>query len=157
MVAVRNLALGFASVLLVAVTGCATTHGNLASSADRLEHNAHEMARDARGEPDATGYSAGSYMENAHELAEDARALRRTAEERGTDSRDVKDAFERVSLSYHDLRDKVERTDSREARSDLKPVTEAYLDVERAMGGYHDRHAYARDADARDRGYDDRY
>jgi hypothetical protein len=46
----------------------------------------------------------------------------------------------------------VDRSDSREAQLDLKPVTEAYLDVEREMGGYRgDRDRYARDRDHRDR------
>ena len=157
MATARNFALMMTSLLLAALSGCATTHGSVTSSAERLEHNAHAMARDARGEPYGTDYSTGSYMENARDLAEDAHALRRTAEERGTDDRDVKAAFERVSRSYHDLRDKVERSDNREAHQDLKPVTEAYLDLERSMGGYSDHHAYSRDADARDRDYDDRY
>jgi hypothetical protein len=46
----------------------------------------------------------------------------------------VKESFGRLSRSYHALRDEVERSDSREARIDLKPVTESYLDVEREMG-----------------------
>jgi hypothetical protein len=33
----------------------------------------------------------------------------------------------------------------REARIDLKPVTESYLDVEREMGGYPERQARADD------------
>jgi hypothetical protein len=46
----------------------------------------------------------------------------------------VKESFERLSRSYHALCDEVERSDSREARIDLKPVTKSYLDVEREMG-----------------------
>jgi hypothetical protein len=110
------------------------------------------MARDARGEPDGTDYATGSYMRNARDLAADAHDLRRVVEDRRGDDRDVRSAFDRVAQSYHDLRDKVERTDSREARADLKPVTEAYLDLERAMGP--ESHSYARDADARDRDRD---
>ena len=55
----------------------------------------------------------------------------------------MKAAFERVSRSYHLVRDEVDRSDSREAQADLKPVTETYLDVERGMGGYPERRASA--------------
>ena len=48
-------------------------------------------------------------------------------------------------LADHALRDEVERSDSREARIDLKPITESYLDVEREMGGYPERQARADD------------
>jgi hypothetical protein len=63
------------------------------------------------------------------------------------DRRDLDVAFESLSRSYHDLRDDVDRSDSREAQLDLKPVTEAYLDVEREMGGYRASDRYARDRD----------
>jgi hypothetical protein len=39
----------------------------------------------------------------------------------------------------------VERTRDRDAELDFKPVTEAYLDVEREMGRYGGRDRYARD------------
>jgi hypothetical protein len=128
--------------------GCATTHGNLASSADRLERNSDALARDA-------DFGSSGYESDARRLAEETHDFRRTLADRRAGDRDVQAAFEDVSRSYHALRDEVDRSDSTRARADLKPVTEAYLDVEREMGGYKDGHRrYARDGYERDR---DRY
>jgi hypothetical protein len=130
-----------------ALAGCATTHGNLASSADRLERNSYALAQDA-------DFGSSGYENDARQLADETHDFRRAIADRRADDRDVQAAFEDVSRSYHALRDEVDRSDSSRARADLKPVTEAYLDVERAMGGYSDRHRYARDGYERDH---DRY
>jgi hypothetical protein len=114
-------------LLLAAFTGCATTHGNLAHSADRLQRNAEALGRDA-----------------ARQLATDTRALRAELAGRGEDDPDVRAAFERVSHDYQVLREDAERSNSREAQVDLQPITEAYLDVEREMR-VQDRHHYARE------------
>ena len=142
--------------LATGLGGCVTTRGDLQSSADRLERNAQILAENA---PEASGYAdrgyadhgAYSYSREAHELAVQAREFRETVAERGTDDRDVKAAFERLSRRYHDLRDDVDRSESRRAQDDLRPVTEAYLDVERQMGGYPDSHRYAREREVPDR------
>jgi hypothetical protein len=134
-------------LVLAALAGCATTHGNLASSADRLERNADALTLNSRDTRDGYGV-ASSYSREARELAERTRDFRETLADRNADDRDVRAAFERVSQTYHRLRDDVERADSRQAQIDLRPITEAYLDVEREMGGY-DRHRYAREEDLR--------
>jgi len=132
-------------LVLAGVAGCVTTHGNLASSADRLERNADALTSDSRYTRD---HGTASYSRDARELAEETRDFRETLADRNAGERDVNAAFERVSQTYHRLRDAVERSDSHEAQVDLRPVTEAYLDVEREMGGY-DRHRYAREDDLR--------
>jgi hypothetical protein len=129
---------------LVAMGGCATSHhDNLARSADRLERNADVLARDR------TTYSSPSYGREADQLAQKSHDFRRTVMDTRGDRHDLDEAFESLSRSYHELRDDVEKSDSREAQLDLKPVTEAYLDVEREMGGYRasDRYAHDRDRD----------
>ncbi len=63
----------------------------------------------------------------------EARDFRRTLEDRRADDDDVEDAFRDLSARYHALRDEVERSRDRDAELDFKPVTEAYLDVEREM------------------------
>ncbi len=129
-----------AAALVALMSGCATSpHGNLARSADRLDHNAQALARDDR------GYASSNYAREADVLAEKAHDFRRAAEDPRADRRDLDGAFESLSRSYHSLRDDVDRSDSREAQLDLKPVTEAYLDVEREMGGYKSDDRYARD------------
>ena len=132
------------AVLMGLMGGCATSpHGNLARSADRLEHNSEALARYDRDSRNSR---------EAQELAVKAHDFRLAVGDSRADRRDLDAAFESLSRTYHDLRDDVDRSDSRQAQLDLKPVTEAYLDVEREMGGYKggDRDRYARD---RDRGY----
>jgi hypothetical protein len=120
-------------------------------SAERLEQNADALAR---GDHDRDrAYASDSYAREADELAEKAHDFRRTIQDSRADRRDVDESFESLSRSYHALRDDVDHSDSREAQLDLKPVTEAYLDVERGMGGYrvaerdHDHYPADRDRD----------
>lgn len=130
------------AALMVVMGGCATSHhDNLARSADRLERNADVLSRDR------TNYSSTSYSREADELARKAHDFRSAVMDSRADRRDLDVAFESLSRSYHDLRNDVDRSDSREAQLDLKPVTEAYLDVEREMGGYRASDRYARDRD----------
>jgi hypothetical protein len=131
-----GLLIAFAAVGLA---GCVTTHGNLASSAERLERSAVELQSDARDEGDS------SYYRDAQEFAAEARDFNRALEDRRADDDDIQDAFRALSDRYHALRDEVERSRDREAELDFKPVTEAYLDVEREMRRVGDRDRYARD------------
>ena len=138
----RLVALATSTFVLLAA--CATTHGSLTTSADRLERSSDALARRA------PSYS--SFSTDARELADEAHDFRRTVTDRRADDRDVKDAFEKLSRDYHAVRDGVDRSNSRDAQVALRPVTDAYLDIERAMGGYPtDRYAGDRDRDRRDR------
>src|SRR5262245_56493913 len=126
MVLSKQLALA-ALVALATLTGCATnSHGHLVRSADRLESGADSLARDDRG-----GRPPDSYAREARELADQAHDFRRTIRDDRADRRDVDAAFAAVSRSYHALRDDVDRSADRDAQLDLKPVTDAYLDMER--------------------------
>jgi hypothetical protein len=136
----KRVGLTIAALAAVGLAGCATTQGNLESSAERLERSAESLRADAR---DDGGSS--SYYRDAQQFAEEARDFRRTLDERHADREDVKDAFRDLSGRYHALRDEVERTRDRDAELDFKPVTEAYLDVEREMRRYGDRDRVARD------------
>jgi len=138
----RLAALATSTIMLLAA--CATTHGSLTTSADRLERSSDALARRS---PSYSSFSA-----DARELANEAHDFRLTVNDRRADDRDVKDAFEKLSRDYHAVRDGVDRSNSREAQVDLRPVTDAYLDIERALGGYpSDRDRYAGDRDRRDR------
>jgi hypothetical protein len=125
-----------ASLMAVALAGCATTHGGLDSSADRLDRNAQAFAQDADEAPHGYAENTG-YTADARDFADRAHEFRRTVEDHSGDNRDVQDSFDELSRSYHALRDDVERSGDREARHDLQPVTQAYLDVEDNMGGAH--------------------
>lgn len=127
-----------ASLMAVALTGCATTrHGGLDRSADRLDQNAQAFVQDAEEAP--RGYSENTgYTEDARDFADRAHEFRRTvedSEDRSADDRDVKASFDELSRSYHELRDDVERSGGEDSRRDFDPVTRAYLDVEDEMGG----------------------
>ena len=128
MATMKNGALTLFTVGLMAIGGCVTTGGNLTSSATRLERSAYALQDEA----DEDGARSG-YKRDARELAEEAREFRRTVEDRRADEGDVSDAFGQVSRRYHSMRDEVERTRSREAEAEFRPVTEAYLDIEREM------------------------
>lgn len=123
-----------AALMALALAGCATTHGDLNSSADRLDQNAQAFAEDSAEAPRGYSESTG-YEEDARDFADRAHEFRRTVENEGGDDSDVRASFDELSRSYHALRDDVQRSDDRDARHDLRPVTQAYLDVEDDMGG----------------------
>lgn len=127
--------------LAVAIVGCATTSGGLASSAERLERAAASFQRDAYESREGRRYE-----NDAQDLAAEARDFRETLHDRRADNDDVRDAFGDLSRSYHAARDEVSRRGDREAEREFAAVTEAYLDVERAMSSSsRDRDRYARD------------
>ena len=137
---VKRIALTMAALAAVGLAGCVTTHGNLSSSAERLERSADELRLDARNDGANSGY-----YRDAQEFAEETHDFRRTLADRNADRDDLSDAFRDLSGRYHALRDEVEHSRDREAELDFKPVTEAYLDVEREMRRYGDRDRYARE------------
>jgi hypothetical protein len=129
---ISRVTVAAATCALVALSGCVSTRSSLADTADRLEHSSAALAQDT---PRNSDYPTG-YLRDTQQLAEDSRYFRHVAEDRDSSDGDVKAAFRRVSHSYLLVRDDVEHSDSREARDDLKPVTDAYLDLEREVGGY---------------------
>jgi len=132
---VKTVSASIAACLLLGLAGCATTRSSLANSSDQLEHNTNALARDVRDEPAGRDEPTSS-VRDAHRLADDAHEFRQTAEDGRASNSDVRAAFERVSRSYHLVREDVEHSDDRAVRSDFKAVTDAYLDIERELGGY---------------------
>lgn len=139
----KRIGLTIASFAAVGFAGCVTTHGNLTSSADKLERSAVELQRDAR--DDGSGGYYRDAQEFANEAHDEAHDFRRTLDDRRADRDDLQDAWRDLSGRYHALRDEVDRSHDRNAELDFKPVTEAYLDVEREMRRVGDRDHYARD------------
>lgn len=141
----KTITLTATACALLGLGGCVSTrNSNLATDADRLEHSSNALAHEADDLPSRADYPA-SYTRDARQLADDAREFRHLAESHDATDADLKASFRQLSHSYLALRDEVEHSDSRAARSDLKPVTDAYLDVEREMGGYPVHHASADD------------
>lgn len=125
---------------LFLAAACSTTGGSLSSSAERLERSSYALERNVYGDRDS------GFRRDAVALAEEARDFRRTLADSRADREDVRDAFSDVSRTYHELRDEVERSGSTEAEREFRPVTDAYLDVEREMGRNGERRdRYARE------------
>jgi hypothetical protein len=148
--AAKSVVLTMAGLALT-LCGCVTTHGSLSSSADRLERASLTLAEDAREAPPTADYVSASYSREARALADRAHDFRVTVEDRHAVDRDVRASFEQLSRRYHDLRDEIERSEGGRTQADLRQVTEAYLDVEREMGGYRESHRYAREGMTPDR------
>ena len=66
-------------------------------------------------------------------LARDAHELRVVVDEGGTTTA-VHEAFDRVSRSYHAVRDEVAHSDSLQARRDLTPITDSYRAIQHELG-----------------------
>jgi hypothetical protein len=120
------LLLGTAALMV----GCASTGTNLRSSAERLERRAEDLTREVR-----VAEGRGDYRRDAEAFAEEARDFRRVVEDRDSDKRDVRAAFRDLSERYHALRDEADERSDPATKADFRKVTEAYLDVEREMGG----------------------
>jgi hypothetical protein len=130
MAVVRSIVIATLWLVLVPLASCGTTHGRMIRAADRLERNADAFDSDTRYEPDPT-YSASGYFRDAREFIEEAHDFRQTVDSAGDQG--VIFAYEHLWRSYHALRDEVDRLHSRQARADLKPVTEAFVDVQRIV------------------------
>jgi hypothetical protein len=143
MIIVRSTVIATSAWVLVALAGCATTHSNMRTSAGRLERSADTFARETR-----------AYFRDAPEFAGQAHDFRETVDRAG--DRDVILAYEQLWRSYYALRHEVERSDSRQAQVDLKPVTQAFRDVVRDIPGYADADPaiYARGGFQHDQYYD---
>jgi hypothetical protein len=113
------------ALVLLTLASCATTRTQMMTSAGRLERRADAFASDTRG-----------YFRDAPEFADQAHDFRETVDRAG--DRDVILAYEQLWRTYQVLRHEVERSDSPQARVDLKSVTEAFRDVVRDIRGYAD-------------------
>lgn len=140
----RVLAIATFGLLCVALASCTTMHERIIRAGDRLERNANALASGATYERGATDL-VGGYLRAAREFANEAQDFRRVAD--GAGDRDVVLAFEELWRSYHRLRHEVHRSHSPQARADFKPVTEAFVQVQRIVRNgysYADTAVYAR-------------
>ena len=152
---VRGVTIAMMSLTLAGLaTGCATSpsranRANVASTADRLEQDADLLARDAA-EPPASAdrdrgdrdYAAG-FARDTHQLAIDTHELRRTVDDRDSSHAAIQPAFDRVSRSFHAVRDEVNHSDTVAAQRDFRPVANDYGNLRDELGGYPDRDARA--------------
>jgi len=120
--------IGTCLLLLGLLVGCATT-GGLGSAAGRLDDSARDFYRELRYEP---GY--GHTDADAAALVDATRDFHRAVNYRRSPDH-VRPAFERVAERYHHLRNLLDDRayHDRYQRAGFDRVTQAYLDVDRAM------------------------
>ena len=117
-----------ALALAGSIAGCVTSGGSLTNSAERLERSSYALEKNAYVQREDAGF-----RRDAVALAEEARDFRRTLTDSRADNADIRAAFSDLSRRYHELRDEVEHSHSRDAERDFQAVTDAYLDIEREM------------------------
>jgi hypothetical protein len=126
-------------ILLVSglLAACATSSG-LGTAASRLDSSAHRFYEQL----DSSSYS-GHSADDAARLAEAARDFNREVDY-SRSREELRPSFERLAERYHHLRRQVDDGDPMYRRQSVafERVTEAYLDVDRAMNHpdsrYHD-------------------
>ena len=149
---VRGVTIAMMSLTLAGLaTGCAmhpyrANRDTVANTADRLEQDSDLLARDAAAPTERSDYATGfarGFARDTHQLANDAHALRRTVEERDSSDADVQTAFDRVSRSFHAVRDEVNHADMEGAQRDFRPLANDYRDLRGELGESSDREARA--------------
>jgi hypothetical protein len=115
-------------ILAFAAAGCGTTSG-LGTAADRLDSSARRFYDqvDSYRAPDHASQDAAALAEATHDF--------RRAVDSSRSREELQPSFDRVAERYHHLRKIVEERAPRssDARLAFDRVTEAYLDVDRAM------------------------
>jgi hypothetical protein len=140
------------ALALAALAGCVTnTRANLSNAAQNLEYNASALVHDTRDDVargDQRTDETADYSHYSHEYARDATALARNAHElrvaldEGASGSEVHAAFDRVSRSYHAVRDEISHSDSLQARRDFAPVTDSYRAIAHELGIRAERDEY---------------
>jgi hypothetical protein len=119
-------------VALVLLAGCATVHSGTATAADQLVQSADAFAAGSCFEPNAVL----STQPAACRFTDQARAFRLSLDGQGGDQAVVL-AFQGLWRSYRALRDETYHLSDSDARARLKPVTEAFVAVQRhVITGY---------------------
>ena len=144
MARMRGLVIATFGLLCLALAGCATVHERILNAGDRLERNTNALASRASDDAGATD-PVGGYSRAAREFANEAGNFRRVADVAG--DRDVVLAFEELWRRYQTLRQEINRNQSPRAQADFRPVTEAFVEVQRVVRNgysYADTALYAR-------------
>lgn len=131
MVVARAVTAVTISAALLGLAGCASTRANVNNAADNLQYNANSLVRDAQNDT-ARRDRRPLYERDARALADDAADLRTAVDERASGT-DVRTAFDRVSRSYHAVRDEVADSGDLQAQRDFAGVTESYRHLEQEL------------------------
>jgi hypothetical protein len=131
---VRTVLVAISWLAVVLVAGCETTRTRTARAADKLELRIDAFAAGACYRSSAA-CSSHQELAAARWFADQVQEFRETCENGG--DQEVVFAFQRLWRSYHALRDEVYRLRDRQLQVDFKPVTHAFVDVQRDVkNGY---------------------
>ena len=131
---VRTVLVALSWLAVVLAAGCETTHTRTVGAADELEQRIDAFAAGACDQSSAA-CSNRQQLDSARWFADEVREFRETCENGG--DQEVVFAFQRLWRSYHALRDEVHRLRDRQLQVDFKPVTQAFVDVQRDVkNGY---------------------
>jgi hypothetical protein len=131
---VRTVLVAISWLAVVLAAGCETTHTRTVGATDEFERRIDAFAAGACDQSSAA-CSSRQQIAAARGFAAEVRAFRETCENGG--DQEVVFAFQRLWHSYHALRDEVDRLRDRELQVDFKPVTQAFVDVQRDVkNGY---------------------
>jgi len=116
-------------IALGLAAGCASSGVGLRSATDRLDDTSQSFYRQLASEPASRGT-----VLDAEQFADATRDFNREVRD-GRSSEVIAPLFDRVADRYHDLREQLDDRDygNRYREAGFDRVTEAYLDVERAM------------------------
>ncbi len=121
----------FATILIALglMAGCAASGVGLRSATDRLDDTSQSFYRQLASEPASRGtvLDAEQFADATHDFNREVRD--------GRSADVIAPLFDRVADRYHDLREQLDDRDygNRYREAGFDRVTEAYLDVERAM------------------------
>ena len=131
---VRTVLVAISWLAVVLVAGCETTHTRTVTAADKLEQRIDAFAAGACDQSNAA-CSSRQQLAAARWFADQVQEFRETCENGG--DQEVVFAFQRLWRSYHALRDEIYRLRDRQLQVDFKPVTRAFVDVQRDVkNGY---------------------
>jgi hypothetical protein len=114
--------------------GCETNHTRTAGAAEKLEQRIDAFAAGTCNQSSA-GCLSPEQLAAVRWFADQVQEFRETCAQGG--DQDVVFAFQRLWHTYHTLRDEVYRPRDRQLQVDFKPVTQAFVDVQRDVkNGY---------------------
>src|ERR687896_1568451 len=110
------------AAVLVALAGCVSTPDKVSDASYRLDRSADELYEELRRDDDDSDAAR-----EARQLAEAADDFSRDVEDDDVSREDLRERFESVAKSYHDLREEIDddRVGSEEGRA-FADVTSAY-------------------------------
>lgn len=131
---IRTVLVPISWLAIALVAGCETNHTRTAGAADKLEQRIDAFAAGACYQSSAACFSP-EQLAAVQWFADQVQEFRETCVYGG--DQDVVFAFQHLWHTYHALRDEVYRPRDRQLQVEFKPVTQAFVEVQRDVkNGY---------------------